>query len=207
MGTGVLEDGEGGSVLGWGQVRQRMGTGASEDGDRCFRGWGQGQCVTGWGRGWGDTGKTKRTRQIVLTDKLLCTDKCVNCTVCHHAKLFLCRTGQQPAPAATPSSQHASWRVGPSWSTSSGCAASANTAPFSRKSLPARPVRFATTWCEGRRRSRRLQTFRPAWDWERERREQEKNTQRFYIPAALTWLLGIVPATVQQCSVGHNMQF
>lgn len=26
MGTGVLEDGEGGSVLGWGQVCQRMGT-------------------------------------------------------------------------------------------------------------------------------------------------------------------------------------
>ena len=59
MGTGVSEDGdrcvrgwEGGSVSGWGQGQCVT---------RSVLGWGQGQCVTGWGSGWGDTGKENKT--------------------------------------------------------------------------------------------------------------------------------------------------
>ena len=55
MGTGVSEDGEGGSVLGWGQGQCVT---------HSVLGWGQGQCVTGWGSGWGDTGKENKTNHF-----------------------------------------------------------------------------------------------------------------------------------------------
>ena len=68
MGTGVSEDGEGFSVLGWGQgqcvTRSVLGWGQGQCVTCSVLEWGQGQCVTGWGSGWGDTGKENKTNHF-----------------------------------------------------------------------------------------------------------------------------------------------